>query len=113
MVNPYTSEVNQEVKDNLSELTRERRKAAAHCLNLECQNEQLKILIERLHGIADQRADLITKTTNPGARTNHPYLGNSSILEELKRAKENSKSIETIISEVKDRILKLDKLLSS
>jgi len=115
LVKPNTSDVNKEVKENLDKLIRERRKTAAHCLNLECKNEQLKILIDKLHNIADLRAGFIHKTTNPitpSKEADYPYFENSSILEELKSAKENSKSLENTISELKNRIFKIDETLS-
>lgn len=112
MVNPKATGPNKEEKNKLDELMMERKKTAVHCLNLECRNEQLKILIDKLHNLADQRAGLITNESKVYRDINYHYLDNGSILDELVSAKENNKKLEKSISELKKRILKIDEMLS-
>jgi conjugal transfer/entry exclusion protein len=115
LVNPNTSGNNKEVNTNLDQLIVERKKTITHCLNLECKNEQLKILIEKLNNLASLRAKIISKDLNfkESCRDiTNPYMEDVSILDELQNAKENSQVIEDTISELKNKILKIDQILS-
>jgi hypothetical protein len=71
-------------------------------LNLECQNEQLKILIEKLHKITDQKGLSVKNPNYYNPMGKIPFLSSFTkdvITSELKTAKElNAELEETIIS---------------
>jgi hypothetical protein len=111
LVNSQTSDF----KGDRSKLVEERKKNVKHCLDLECKNEQLKILIEKLNKLAGQRENLNKNNKNPrvfSEEIDQLYLKNSSILVELTKAKDTSIGLEKNISDLKSRIQKIDKLLS-
>jgi len=103
-------------ENNLEKLMLERRKILVHCVNLECKNEQLKILIEKLHKISEQREDLYLKIQDSKevlGGADHLYLRKTSIAEELLNAKEKSRNLERTISYLKNVIVKIDGKLAS
>jgi len=100
--------------ENLHELIIERKKAMTHCLDLECRNAQLQILIEKLHRLTHQRENLCHYNTGPKVLpdvVNSMYLKNTSIEEELQIAKQSSRNLEESILDIKSRIISIDQLL--
>ena len=82
-----------------------------NCLNLECQNEQLKMLIEKLDIISNQREDLLKKTRNVkvfSSEIDSLYLKSLRVEGELRNAKERSLELERTISILRERITKID-----
>lgn len=108
MDNLNTSRGSQEQIENVEKLVKERKKVSAHCVNLECKHEQLKILIERLHRISSQREDLYNQIQGPITELD---MKKSSITEELHIAKESSVNLEKTIINLKEQITKIDNIL--
>ena len=105
-----------EVNKNLDELISERRKTLTNCLNLECRNEQLKVLIEKLHKIASHRENLFFNFPDShyvSEEVDNLNFDKSAIVDELQTAKKSSSNLEQVISELKDRIIKIDQMLAS
>ncbi|MDD3013563.1 MAG: hypothetical protein PHC34_07665 [Candidatus Gastranaerophilales bacterium] len=102
----------QSIKDDL---IRERKKTVTNCLNLECKNEQLKILIDRLYKLANKRENLLLKNGNQKQLTREfdQFLFNkSSITDELEIARVNSEKLEKAISRLKFKISTIDEELT-
>lgn len=97
------------------ELIVEKNKIIAHCINLECKNEQLKVLIDKLHLIANKREELIANNKNKNFTNNFDYLktNRSKILNELLEAKVNRDKLEKNISSLKSRIYKINEIISN
>lgn len=96
------------------EALKQKKKIATHCINLECQKEQLQILIEKLNKISNERVGFQDNTQ--GHNIISMYLDNvgsyfSSIGNQLKKAQKNRQQIETEICEAKKQVKFLDSIL--
>ncbi len=91
---------------DLNNLIQERRKAVTNCLNLECQREQLQILIEKLSSISCKRIGNLL----PPKSTKTFIFGKNktSITDEIQIAQKNKLKIETEINKAKQQLLKIN-----
>lgn len=98
-----------------NELINQRSKFVASCINLECQNEQLKVLIDKLHKMACERENLISGTTIRCLSFEFDYLKNnkSRIVKELNHAQDNSSNLETRIKSLKSKIVQISEMISN
>ena len=105
--------LNMDKATNFERLAVEKRKIETHCLNLECKNEQLKILIEKLNRISNQRESLFLRVqgVKKNSRDINVYNNGSSLLKELKIAKENSLNIEENINILREEIGKINSII--
>lgn len=92
-------------------LKEEKKKAVAHCLNLECKKEQLLVLIEKLSAISGQRLDFLSKTHAAKDFSSTFGLKKLSISDELRFAEESRHVIETEIKNIKHQLKVIDKIL--
>jgi hypothetical protein len=90
---------------NFDDAMKEKRKINAHCVNLECQKQQLLILLEKLYNISSNRIQYM-----PGAQnllTKYMESAGSylfSIGDQIKQAQKSRKHIDKEISEAKSRL---------
>lgn len=115
MDNSNVSRNNKSPKENLDKLIMDKKRAITSCLNMQCRNEQLKVLIEKLNNLANQREHIFNKTKGSkldAALMSDLYNTNFSIEEELKKAKENSKNLEDSILQLKSKIQKINESIS-
>jgi len=91
----------------------ERKKTVTNCLNLECKNEQLKVLIDRLNNLANKRESFLLDSgdSKQNSEVENQLFNTSSISDELKIAVENSEKLEKNISRLKNKISTIDKEL--
>lgn len=98
---------------NFKRLIAEKRKIEAHCLNLECKNEQLKILIEKLNGISSERENLFVRMNGVKKNTRElKVYDESSLSNELKIAKESSLNLEKNINLLREEIEKINSIIT-
>jgi hypothetical protein len=98
---------------NLDKLEEAKKKAMSHCLNLECKNEQLQILIEKLSTISGQRLNLLYKSQGIKGSSSSFGLRKSSISDELKFAEESKNIIAVEIRNAKYKLKFIEKLLNN
>jgi len=98
---------------NKKDLMLERKKTVTNCLNLECKNEQLKVLIDRLNNLANKRESFLLDSgdSKQNSEVENQLFNTSSISDELKIAVENSEKLEKNISRLKNKISTIDKEL--
>lgn len=101
---------------NLSneEALKKKKKIISHCTNLECQKEQLLILIDKLYSISSARMSLMPEEQEHNVLSK--YLMNTSsylysIGDQLCKAQLNRKKIEEKIFEAKKQLISLNKVL--
>ena len=98
----------------ISDLKQEREITIASYVNLECKNEQLKILINRLYSLANKREKfLLSQNELPAENYNNFIFKKSNFSEELKIAEENSKKLEKDILQLKNKLNIIDEELST
>ena len=81
-------------------------------MNLECENEQLKVLIDKLNNLASKRENLLPGNNGQKLDETDQLFNKSNLSEELKIARENSKKLEKTISHLKNKISTIDQELS-
>jgi len=101
---------------NRDEVLREKKKIDSHRVNLECQKEQLLILIEKLYKISGERLNLLNYEQEQNIISK--YLNSAgaylfSIGDQLKQAQSSKKEIEKEISDAKKQIETLDNILKN
>ena len=114
MDNSKKLNINPEQKDK-KDLLVERKKTVTNCLNLECQNEQLKILIDRLYKLANKRENLLLQKNDQkllSREVDQLLFKKSNISEELEIATKNSEKLESTISRLKNKISLIDEELA-
>ena len=97
------------------DLMLERKKTVSNCLNLECKNEQLKILIDRLYKLANKRENLLLQKDDQkllSKEVDQLLFKKSNISEELEIARESSEKLERTISRLKNKISLIDEELT-
>lgn len=92
-------------KLNTEKLEEEKKKAEAHCLNLQCKKAQLLVLIERLNNLSGQRLNILSKNSD------YRSTSDESITKELRLAQESRDVVDIEIKNVKYQLKVMDKLI--
>ena len=102
-----------EVKELSSEkLVAERKRVLAHCLNLECQTEHLKILIEKLNKLSIERENVLFQNKDEFLKDiSNLYLKRTTMCKDIEVVNNKKQHLEKSIINLKDRISFIDKLL--
>lgn len=97
---------------SVDEAIKEKKKIAAHCVNLECRKQQLLILLEKLYNISSDRISFMPGGQNLISK----YIESAgsylfSIGDQIKQAQKSKKQLEKEIREAKSRLATLDVII--
>lgn len=93
-------------------LVAERKRVLTHCLNLECQSEHLKILIEKLNMLSSERENVLFQNKEEFLKDiSNLYLKRASMGKDIEGVKSKKQHLDKSIANLKDRISFIDKLL--
>lgn len=91
---------------SVNELLERKKKVISHYVNLECKREQLLVLIEKLASISSERTGLLSAEQGQNILSKLFSIG-----DQVKQAEKNRNKLEIEISQAKEQIECLDKVL--
>lgn len=100
---------------SVEDALKEKKKVVSHCTNLECQKEQLLILIDKLYSISSARMNLMPEEQEQNVLSKCLINASSylySIGDQLCKAQLSRKQIEEEIADAKKQINSLTKVLN-
>lgn len=98
---------------SVDEAIKEKRKIAAHCVNLECRKQQLLILLEKLYNISSDRISFMPAGGQNLISKYMEGVGSYlfSIGDQIKQAQKSKKQLEKEIKDAKSRLATLDVII--